>query len=123
MREDGVAAVEFAIISVVLIMILTGVISFGIVYSKYQVFQGAAREGARYAAVRATEAEVQQRVRDAAGDYAGDIVTPITVSRVCDGDSIGEPVTVSWSQSFSLQVAFVPLPTVTRDISAVFRCE
>ena len=52
-RQDGAVAVEFALIAPILILILAGVVQFGIVYSQYQVLQGAAREGARCAAVQA----------------------------------------------------------------------
>src|SRR5919197_3812793 len=59
-RDEGVAAVEFALILPVLALILFGVLEFGRVWSQYQVFQGAAREGARCAAVASTsECDVQ----------------------------------------------------------------
>lgn len=116
------AAVEFAIISIVLFMILFGTIAFGITYSKYQVMQGAAREGGRLLAVRATPDEARARVLDAAGSYAGDIGA-INVSGQCSSSTIGQPVTISWDQTFQIDIPFVPLPAVTRTISAVFRCE
>ena len=42
-REEGVAAVEFALILPVLALMLFGILEFGRVWSQYQVFQGAAR--------------------------------------------------------------------------------
>ena len=42
-REHGAAAVEFAIVSTVLFMIVFGIIEFGRTYSQYEVMQGAAR--------------------------------------------------------------------------------
>ena len=68
-REEGVAAVEFALILPVLALLLFGVLEFGRVWSQYQVFQGAAREGARCAAVQATEfsdCEIQPSIDHAA---------------------------------------------------------
>src|SRR6266511_1604039 len=50
-REDGVAAVEFALILPVLALLLFGVLEFGRAWSQYQMYQGAAREGAQCAAV------------------------------------------------------------------------
>ena len=72
-REEGVAAVEFALILPVLALLLFGVLEFGRVWSQYQVFQGAAREGARCAAVQATEfsdCEIQPSIDQAAEPYA-----------------------------------------------------
>src|SRR6266511_6155918 len=68
-REDGVAAVEFAIILPVLALLLFGVLEFGRVWRQYQVFEGAAREGARCAAVKATDfsdCEIQPAIDNAA---------------------------------------------------------
>ena len=71
-REEGVAAVEFALILPVLALMLFGILEFGRVWSQYQVFQGAAREGARCAAVQATEfsdCEIQPAIDHAAAPY------------------------------------------------------
>jgi Flp pilus assembly protein TadG len=71
-REEGVAAVEFALILPVLALMLFGILEFGRVWSQYQVFQGAAREGARCAAVQATEfsdCEIQPAIDHAADPY------------------------------------------------------
>lgn len=131
-EERGVAALEFALVSFfVLIPILVGVIQFGISYSQYQVLQGAAREGARCAAVQATEfndcGDPTARVLEAASNYA-DIIPAgsITFSNVCTDDTIGEDVTVSWPQTFDLDlIGFIPVvpDSVSTTISGTFRCE
>ncbi len=71
--EEGAAAVEFALVAILLFGILFAIIDFGLVLHRYQVYEGAAREGARYAAVRCvpdvtpcTPGEISQRVHDAA---------------------------------------------------------
>jgi Flp pilus assembly protein TadG len=52
--EERAATLEFALVATfVLIPILAGITQFGISYSQCQVLQGAAREGARCAAVQA----------------------------------------------------------------------
>ena len=66
-REEGVAAVEFALILPVLALLLFGVLEFGRVWSQYQVYQGAAREGARCAAVQATgfsDCDIQTSIKN-----------------------------------------------------------
>jgi Flp pilus assembly protein TadG len=130
-REEGVAAVEFALILPVLALLLFGVLEFGRVWSQYQVFQGAAREGARCAAVQATEfsdCEIQPAIDQAAAPY--DPETDATVSiggssapAGCDDANQGEDVQVSWEQPLDINIPFWNDVTVTPTIKAVFRCE
>ncbi len=119
--EEGAAAVEFAIISTVLLLILFGTIEFGKAYSQYQVLQGAAREGGRLAAVREPPSTVVARVYDAAQPYAP--TTTPTVDKQCSDLTAGEPVTVSWVQDFQISIPFWNNVTVSREIRGVFRCE
>jgi Flp pilus assembly protein TadG len=132
--ERGAVAVEFALILPVLLMILIGTIQFGIVYSEYQVMEGAAREGARCAAVQAAGfADCDPVARVDAALPAGYTRTgPVTVSvegggSTCTDATVGRNVTVSWRQKFSLGLLgnLVPgLPdTVTRTVQGTFRCE
>src|SRR5688572_217714 len=95
--ERGAVVVEFALLLPVLLMIVVGTIEFGRVYSQFQVFSGAAREGARCAAVQATpfrDCEVQDRIDSGATPYQP--AEDATVSLTCDDTTIGDPVTVSW---------------------------
>ncbi len=50
-EERGASAVEFAIIASLLLMILFGTITFGILLNRYQGLQSAGREGARIASL------------------------------------------------------------------------
>lgn len=138
--ERGVAAVEFALIAPVLFMLIFGIISFGLAWSQKNVFVGAAREGARYAAVMCqpntsgsticTTDLVKARITDAAVGYPVDLnngsfsVTvgdPPTSGVDCTTAS-GQPVTVSWTQPIQLDVPFIPI-NLNVPIEAVFRCE
>ncbi len=130
-REDGVAAVEFAIILPVLALILFGVLEFGRVWSQYQVFQGAAREGARCAAVKATDfsdCEIQPAIDNAAAPYdpANDATVTINgtgAANGCTDATQGEDVQVSWTQPLRITIPFWNDVTVNSNIKAVFRCE
>src|SRR5206468_651125 len=131
--EQGTAAVEFALIMTLLLAIVFGTVQFGIAFSKFNVYTGAAREGARYAAVRClpdsstgcTNALIAAKVTSTAVGYpigpgspSGDIV--------CTSSNIGSFVTVSWAQSISVNIPFVPgmnPHTYTRTMKGVFRCE
>jgi Flp pilus assembly protein TadG len=124
--ERGAAAVEMAIILPVLLLILVGILEFGREYSKYQILQGAAREGARLAAVRADQDTVIARVNDAASPFVPSTspgVSTASGTSQCDVLTKGEAVTVSWTQNFELDIAFWDSVTFTRPIRAVFRCE
>ena len=132
-REEGVAAVEFALILPVLALLLFGVLEFGRVWSQYQVYQGAAREGARCAAVKATDfsdCDIQTSIKNAADPYKLS-VSNANVQLVgggsrangcLDGDQ-GKDVQVSWQQSLNINIPFCNDVTMTPTIKAVFRCE
>lgn len=130
--QEGAVAVEFAIVMVLLVTILLAVIQFGITVSKLEVYESAAREGARYAAVGCypdipcDNAKIATRVQNAAVGYPIGPGSP-AANGVC-GTSIpsGGSVTVSWTQNFTIDIPFVPglnPRTITRTISGVFRCE
>jgi Flp pilus assembly protein TadG len=130
-REEGVAAVEFALILPVLALMLFGILEFGRVWSQYQVFQGAAREGARCAAVQATEfsdCEIQPAIEQAAEPYDPDGVATVKIGTTnapqgCTDADQGKDVQVSWDQSLDINIPFWSDVTVTPTIKAVFRCE
>jgi Flp pilus assembly protein TadG len=64
-EERGASAVEFAIIVSVLLLILFGIIQFGIAYNRVQGLESAGREGARTASIGAQVSDVVPRVRAA----------------------------------------------------------
>ena len=126
--ERGVAVVEFALVMPILILLVAGVIQFGIMYSQYQVFQGAAREGARCAAVQATDfanCDVLTEVEDASLGYT--LSETPNQSLECTDETRGSNVTVSWDQDLDTGVlgSLVPgIPNIiTATISGTFRCE
>jgi hypothetical protein len=130
-EERGAVAVEFALISTLLIMLVLGIIEFGRSYSQYEVFLNAAREGARKGAVRATTGEIQQAVKDGAVGYPLSEFPPaVTVNGAvpaadppCSDDTVGQDLRVSWNQVFKIQVPFLPDLSTTVKIRGVFRCE
>jgi Flp pilus assembly protein TadG len=129
-RDEGVAAVEFALILPVLALILFGVLEFGRVWSQYQVFQGAAREGARCAAVASTsDCVVQDEINQAAAPFDPDENATVDVlggggdANGCTDADAGKDVQVSWEQSLQINIPFWNDVSVTPTIKAVFRCE
>ena len=129
-RDEGVAAVEFALILPVLALILFGVLEFGRVWSQYQLFQGAAREGARCAAVASTsDCVVQDEIDQAASPFDPEGTADIVVlggggnAEGCTDADRGKDVQVSWEQTLELNIPFWDSASVTPTIKAVFRCE
>lgn len=120
-NESGSVAVEFALVVPILVLVISAIVAFGAAYSKLQVLNGAAREGARVAAVRGTIGDAQSRTEDAAAPYT--LSETPTVSRQCDDTTVGEPVTVSWQQTFTIEILGLPVFHPTKMISGTFRCE
>jgi Flp pilus assembly protein TadG len=64
-REDGAAAVEFALIIGVLAMLIFGMLQFGLTFFELQNLRSATREGGRLAAVQATPDAIRTRIENA----------------------------------------------------------
>jgi Flp pilus assembly pilin Flp len=130
-QQRGAVAVEFALIMPVLLLILVGTLEFGRVWSQLQVFQGAAREGARCAAVKAggfTTCDIQTRINDSAGAYKPATNAVVTINGAshpngCDATTIGQDVKVSWVQPLTIDIPFWNDVTINSTITGVFRCE
>lgn len=128
--ERGVAAVEFGLIAGLLFLILFGILAFGETYSRLQVYEGAAREGARLASVKEPDPNaIAQRVEDAADPYNVNLSdfeilvgTPGTPG-LCTDSTHGQRVEVTWEQDFDIELPFVPSLDFDKVISGVFRCE
>ena len=92
--EKGASAVEFALILPILIILVFGIVQFGIAYNNYIAITHAAREGARLAAVNMDEIlgieEFENRIKESAPSVS---IESITLSGQ-DGD-IGDSVAVT----------------------------
>jgi Flp pilus assembly protein TadG len=130
--EDGAAAVEFALIVGVLAILVFGLLEYGLAFWQVQNLRAAAREGARAAAVGASDAEIRSIMSDAAvGSFDGGealIITPAA----CTDDNVGVPITVeivngslkpSVREAFTVSIPFLPPITLDPTISGTFRCE
>lgn len=60
--KKGQALVEFAIVLPLLLVILTGIIQFGLVYFQYFVVSNATREGTRLASLGGTNDEIVNKI-------------------------------------------------------------
>jgi Flp pilus assembly protein TadG len=103
--EEGAVLIEAAIALPLLLLVVLGIIDFGLLFRRYEVVTNAAREGARiamldgYSIAPAGANDAEKRVRDylVAGGLSGSaaVVSPITRSPVRIGGSSGPCVTVT----------------------------
>src|SRR6266566_856783 len=105
--EKGQTMVEFTLVLPVLLVVLFGIIQFGIVFSNYIALTDAVRAGARTAAVSRSSttpvADVQARVMDASGDLDStkvNVPPPVTPSGWVHGGDV--TVTATYPYSISL---------------------
>jgi Flp pilus assembly protein TadG len=132
-REDGAAAVEFALIVGLLAILISGLLEYGLAFWQVQNLRAAAREGARVAAVRGDDDAVKDAMEEASvGSLTG--AWTFTRSRLCDDTDAnrGQEVKITINnaslpgavqEAFRVNIPFIPLITVNPELSGTFRCE
>lgn len=100
MRDDsGASAVEFALLVPVILLLIVGFIQFGLIFSQWLQLEHAAREGARWAALRNEASFVVERIAESA---PGLEITDADVT-ISPGDPVSAvpntPITVSVSHT------------------------
>ena len=78
-REDGAAAVEFAIVASLLLLLVFGIIDFGFGFHAWDASSNGAREGARLAAVNPSTTAIESRVR-AATNFLDQSLLTVTIT-------------------------------------------
>jgi Flp pilus assembly protein TadG len=145
-REDGVLAVELAILFPILAVILFGIIEFGITVYGEEQWVSAARDGARYVAVRCapdapsstgcTTALIEQRIANTMcnGTVSGCFTpgTPtvyfgnaaVAANYCTTPGNIGKLVTLKWVQHVhTIAVPILGSWPVNPTVTGSFRCE
>jgi Flp pilus assembly protein TadG len=130
--ESGQSLVEFALVAPAVLLVMFGVLSFGLIFSWKNVLNNAAREGARAAAVCRTSSDVSNVVARSVSvlPRAGTVAVRIT-SLDAQGNSLqaserreGGSVTVSLS--YDATVISIPgIMGATKNLTAqaTFRTE
>jgi Flp pilus assembly protein TadG len=136
-REEGAAAVEFALIVGLLAMLVFGMMEYGLALWQVQNLRSATREGARVAAVGATTAQIDAAVVNASSGSLPTGFTAVTLSPSggcppAGSGSLDQSVTVSLDpaslpsnvrETFTIDVPLLPSITISPTISGTFRCE
>ena len=142
-REDGAAAVEFALIVGLLAMLIFGMMEYGLAFWQLQNLRAASREGARVAAVGGTGNQVLTAVNQEGNVSltSGSVqvcLPPSACSNVSaaqkycglSGQGIDQSVVVkltnlpaSLQSIFTISIPLLPTITLNPDLSGTFRCE
>ncbi len=123
--ESGQAAVEFALIAPLLVLLLVAIVQFGIMFTHYQEIVDASRAGARKASVERTLGGTQATSdATAAGkDAAPDLDASKLQVTVTSGWQQGGPVQVTASYPYSIGLPGVPIVTGTLTSTTTMRLE
>lgn len=106
-REQGQNLVEFALASVILLVIFLGVFDLGRVFSAYIVITNAAREGAWYGAMHPTDLAgiVDHVIQEAQGAHVTLTAANVAVST---SGARGTPLLVTVHYDFALLSFIIP---------------
>jgi Flp pilus assembly protein TadG len=126
--QDGVVAIEFALVAPLLLMLLFGMVQFGRAYNAKVELTAAVREGARVLALGS--GDVTDTTKDAA---PGLDEASITVETSTDGTTWTDPPspatcvagTKAWVQAtypFDLDIPFWRDDTITISAKGAMRC-
>lgn len=128
-REHGASAVEFALILPLLIVLVFGIIEFGLAFSRLQGLQAAAREGGRVAAVAGDEDDVRDRIQEVAPAFVAfdDLDIGLVPTGGCQSgvDTVTVAVQVGEAarSTYSIRIPLLPNVEPSYETQAVFRCE
>jgi len=113
-KQDGQAMVEFALVAPILLLLVFGIIQFGILLNNYLTLTDAVRAGARQAAVSRTLSDpagtAENRVRTAAAnldtspDVLGVTVDPYDPKSGTHSWAQGGDVTVTATYPYSISL-------------------
>ena len=107
-RLNGQALVETALVLPLVLLLLLGVVQFGMILSGEIAVSSAAREGARLAAVGATDAEISSKVENML--HSSPLLKAVSVHITPEGTrSFGQPVTVTVEAGTGVIVPFFNL--------------
>ncbi|MEP6890207.1 MAG: TadE/TadG family type IV pilus assembly protein [Nitrospirota bacterium] len=115
--ESGASAVEFALLLPVLMMVLFGIIEFGLALYRQAILTNASREGARLGIVQSVPAITTAAINATIDNYLTNAgVTPGSVSRtIVAGGVTGTPVRVT----LTLPYTFAVLPNLTAVVPTI----
>ena len=109
----------------ILLVMLFGIVEFGIAFNRAQAIEAGAREGARLASLQSTtQADINSRVNATLAGIPFDSAPVVGAASpaLCAGRA-GEAVTVVVSADHDINIPPIINTTITLNGQAVFRCE
>lgn len=126
-REDGVAALEFAIVSMVFLVLLFGILTYGFIFGMDQSMNHAAEEGARAAISKSDPDDAVDHAKATAYERLSWLQPSIQLSDItashapCSNDPSVECLTVTITYPWNTRPIipkFVGLPTPEQMIAS-----
>jgi len=129
-RDDrGAAAVEFALVLPILLVLVLGIVQFGITFSQWLEMEHAAREGARWGSIGYAVPDIRAKVRASAPGLNPPLTDEqIAITPADPLNASGEPITVAITYDTMVLPLIGPLigqagPTMRLNAAAVQRIE
>jgi Flp pilus assembly protein TadG len=126
--QEGIAGLEFALIGALFLMIIFGIIEFGLIMYSKGIITNASREGARfgviYSSPRKTASEIQTKVQDylQGSGFTNPVV--ITVAGAGGSTEANLSVKVDYTYHFLILPSFVSgIGNITLSADTVMRLE
>lgn len=121
-KQQGASLVEFAVLAPVFVVLLFGLVEFGLsIYSK-EVIGNASREGARFGVVYTTPRKTTTEIRTKVQDYLtkSGFTGTATINVTGAGGASGTSLTVAVTYPYTFQVlpSFVSGLTGTMNLTA-----
>lgn len=105
-QEKGQALVEFAIILPVLLLLIMGILQFGMMLNAYLAIENAAREGARTGIAGSSDAEIRQSIISISPSLDSENLN-VTITPDETNRKSGDTLTVSVAYSYKLTVPII----------------
>jgi Flp pilus assembly protein TadG len=117
--EEGAELIEFAIVVVILIMLIYGIVTFGLILSAKETLTQAASDGAR-AGIVATSTAIATAQTQASNDLSwmgkgtcgtsGTTITCVATEAPCASNSNNTCLTMTVTYNYSASPLFPPMP-------------
>ena len=124
-QERGQSVAEFALVLPLLMLVLLGIVQFGMVFKQYITLTDAVREGARKAAVARHRSDRVSHVQSAVVTAGGDLGATFTTGNVnvTSTWNHGEDVVVRATSPFNINIIGIVVHSGTMTSTATERVE
>ncbi len=124
-NQNGQSLVEFALVIPLLLLILMGIIEFGLMFSSFITITNASREGARLASLGGSDAAIEERVELVAQNINVSNIS-VTIEPNLSNRTTGEMVTVLVEYDyvmFSPIISNILSPFINLESETIMRVE